>query len=329
MTNRKKNRHKCALLFALLITSMMLSSCGNDKTSSEVSDKSEDVHSQITPMPGTPSHEVAFGNIVTLEDIVNYRNENLEESYNKTSHKDILAIKKDGKDQYLIISDTTREELEKTAGIHVVFYPQDNLSILSPVMRPQRSIFSFNHNKDLLVLFSDNKPKSEFYLTKASDIHYCFPLTLDKKGNLHSFDFFVNNITDINIDMPEKNSDEYLDASIHIKDIKINNTDLSDIIDSSHFKIYYNLNEPDKYSTGVILLDSGKDVSMKFDLYGEQVKATVSPAIIFENNRYVSTDLDYREYPGFYIYNVSSWFDSLDDKKDICIIWGASLVQVY
>ena len=27
--------------------------------------------------------------------------------------------------------------------------------------------------------------------------------------------------------------------------------------------------------------------------------------------------------------NVSSWFDSLDDKKDICIIWGASLVQVY
>ena len=66
---------------------------------------------------------------------------------------------------------------------------------------------------------------------------------------------------------------------------------------------------------GVILLDSGKDVSMKFDLYGEQVKATISPAIIFENNRYVSTDLDYREYHWFYIYNVSSWFDSLDDKK--------------
>jgi len=67
---------------------MMLSSYENDKSSSEISDKSKKIHAQITPMTGTHSHDVAYGNIVTLEDIVKYRDENPNELYGKPSHID-------------------------------------------------------------------------------------------------------------------------------------------------------------------------------------------------------------------------------------------------
>ena len=302
-------------LTLLMVLSLMLalSACGDDNDdSSRTRTRNRDKNSAQSegPLDTNNSHEVAFGNIVSLSDIRQYLSED---------HicKTIYAIQLDGKDSYLILLDPEASNYNLSAD--EAYMQGYGYQLSTSMMFPLDRTFTMDPDKDKLVVFSDDRFSDTFLLFNGKS--YAVPILFEDDGDFYrpsNSHLFGESLVSQNPDMELRDS--------NVTDLKINGTPLENLLSSSSYIKGYNHWDNCDSDYGYIILDSDKEISLSCTSGTTKYEATLKPAVLYGIDQDFSSEMiktDPISYTitddGYAIFDISSYLKTVPDKSNTYI----------
>ena len=307
-------------LTLLMVLSLMFAftACGgNDNDSSRSRNRSRDNSKSEGQASSSNSHEVAFGNVVTLADIKQYLNED---------HivKTIPAIQLDGKDSFLILLDADKAGFNLSADeAYMKGYGYD---LSTSMMFPLDRSFTMNPDKDKLVVFSDDKFSDSFL--RFNGKRYAVPMLFEEDGEFYSISnghLFDESLVSQN---PEMEIKDY-----NVTDLKINGTPLESLLSSSSYQKGFNHWDGCDSDYGYIILDSDKEFTLSCISGTTKYEATLKPAVLYGIEQDFSLDktktgsISYTiTDDGYAVFDISSYLNTVPDKSNTYIMFGEAIV---
>lgn len=258
------------------------------------------------------SHEVAYGNIVTLADIQEYR------KTTTNAYKGVDAIQLGGEDRYLIIDDPhiTRWYSSADNG-HQLGYFEYTKTRMFPTCR----VFEMDVNKDKIVVFSDERLTEQFNICEGK--YYAVPMLFEDDGEFYAVD---------NDHVFEESMISQNDSSIELKnrnvtDLKVNGDYVTDLVNSSNYSLGYSYlaDKPNEY--GYILLDSDSPLTFSCTVGTNLYEAQLNPGVLFDRTDTKTDPISYTiTNDGYAEYDFASWYNSYPHNGEVGVMFGASVV---